>query len=97
MEKLLEVEKYILHGEYPLTFTKSDKANLRRRCRNIFRIEDGVLQYKGRKAAAKEGGDLDVWRVCVRTEEEKNKILECCHAGIEGNSLAILINYSEAC
>ena len=30
------------------------------------------------------------WRICVRTEEEQ-RILESCHAGLEGNIVITLV------
>jgi len=80
MESLSEVEGYLLRREYPSGFTKSEKSNLRRKCKKNFRIENGVLQYK----VSKEKGEDGEWRVCVRTLEEKRRILECCHGGMEG-------------
>ena len=46
MDDLNAVEKYLLRGEYPDNFTKAEKANLRRRCRNNFQLADGVLKYR---------------------------------------------------
>ncbi len=75
------IEGYLLRGTYP--------QNLRRRCRNNFRIHDGVLQY--RKAIVTKAdqwgeaeSDGDRWRICVRSEDEKAMVLECCHAGVGG-------------
>ena len=80
MDKLCEVENYLLRGEYPLNFTKAEKSNLRRRCRNNFRIELGVLQYRANSKSTEE----EEWKVAVRSNEEKQRILESCHAGMEG-------------
>ena len=35
----------LLRGEYPDDFTKTERANFRRRCRNNFQLVDGVLSY----------------------------------------------------
>ena len=42
MEELKNIEQYFLRGEYPTGYTKEDKANLCRKCRNNFKLEEGV-------------------------------------------------------
>ena len=85
MDDLNAVEKYILRGEYPDNFTKAEKANLRRRCRNNFQLADGVLKYR---TAIKPGKEEEEWRVCIQTVEEKTRILESCHGGLDGMTMA---------
>ena len=34
----------VLHGKYPEGYTKGDKANLRRKCRNNFKNEAGIFR-----------------------------------------------------
>ena len=46
MEDLTAVDTYLRKGEYPSGIGKGEKANLRRRCRNNFKLEGGVLYYK---------------------------------------------------
>ena len=41
-----DVENYLLRGKYLEGYTKGEKANLRRKCRNNFKIEAGILYYK---------------------------------------------------
>ena len=79
MEELKLVEKYLLYGQYPPGYSKADKANLRRKCRKNFKIEEGVMYYKRNVDSENEP-----WRVCVQTKEEKIRVLESCHGGIEG-------------
>ena len=62
-------------------FSKAEKANLRRKCRNNFKIEDGVLHYRKNGGSEKEE---DHWRICIRSVEEKGRILESCHSGVAG-------------
>ena len=80
------VEKYLLRGEYPVGMTKADKANLRRKCRNNFKTEDGVLYYRKNVETGDKQED-SLWRICVRTCEDKMRILESCHAGLAGNEM----------
>ena len=79
MEDFTEVEAYLRRGEYPGGLNKGEKANLRRRCRNNFKLDKEVLYYK------KAGGESE-WKICVRSEDEKKRIMESCHAGVGGMS-----------
>ncbi|XP_064383224.1 uncharacterized protein LOC135348618 isoform X3 [Halichondria panicea] len=77
MENLQEIENYLRKGEYPPTInSKTEKANFRRKCRQNFKFENGSLYYKKHTKAA----DAADWRICVRSNEEKSRILEDCHA-----------------
>ena len=69
-------------NQYPKGISKGDKANLRRKCKN-FKFECGVLYFK----RVKKGGKEDGWKICFRTENEKRRILDSCHAGIEKYNL----------
>ena len=44
--ELSVVEDYLLRGNYPDGFSKAEKANLRRKCRNNFMMDKGVLHYR---------------------------------------------------
>ena len=66
--------------------SKGDKANLRRKCK----FNCGVLYFK---RAKKGEGDGEGWMICVRTEDEKRRILESCHAGIEGKTYILFSLY----
>ena len=79
--ELSVVEEYLLRGTYPDGFSKAEKANLKQKCRNNFKIEDGVLHYRKNGGNEKEENQ---WRVCVRSEEEKARILESCQSGVAG-------------
>ena len=79
MEEFTVVENYLRHGRYPEGLSKGEKANLRRKCRKNFLFKDGILYYK--RAV---GCEDEQWRVCIGTNEEKEKIMESCHAGVEG-------------
>lgn len=89
LERLQEIEDYLRRGKYPDDIQKKDKPNFRRRCRNNFKFEGGILYYKkcsGKKAATISGQfpGASEWRVCVRSEEDKRRILESCHGGTAG-------------
>ena len=62
-EELRAVEKYLIYGEYEEGMEKGEKANFRRKCRNNYKLEDGVLHY--RKNITCEGKDDVV--ACLRS------------------------------
>ena len=64
MTELSVVEDYLLRGKYPDGFSKAEKANLRRKCRNNFVMDKGVLHYK---AAIPE-----VWKCSYCTKRQVN-------------------------
>ena len=59
--------------------TKGEKANLRRKCKNNFKFETGMLYYKNKGI-----DEASKWYICVRSDDDKRRILESCHSGIEG-------------
>ena len=63
-EELNVVEKYLVHHEYPNEFSKVEKANLRRKCRNSYKMEDRALHYR-KNVNGKEA----MWRTCIRSDE----------------------------
>ena len=42
-------------------------------------LEEGILYY--RRNVLNEN---EPWRICVHTEDEKKRVLESCHSGVEG-------------
>ena len=48
-------------------------------CRNNYKMEDGVLHYR-KNVNGKEA----VWRTCIRSDEEKKRVMESCHNGLAG-------------
>ena len=76
------VENYLLRNEYPVGMKKGDKANLRRRCRTNFKLEEGILYYQ--KSTQDGASGSTEWRICVRNESEKQRVMESCHSGMEG-------------
>lgn len=85
---LRAVENYLLRGEYPASFSKAEKSNLRRRCRNNFKLDSGILKYRTAKMTGEK--EETEWRICVRTEEEKKRIIVCCHEGMSGKEPHII-------
>ena len=54
VEDLPAVDAYVRIGEYP---SEGEKANLRRKCRNNFKLEEEVLYYK-------KASDESDWKIC---------------------------------
>ena len=84
MEELKNIEGYFLRSKYPAGYTKADKANLRCKCRNNCKIDEGTLYY--RKNVSHEN---EPWRICVHSQDEKQRVLERCHCGFGGDSIAV--------
>ena len=76
MEDLTAVDTY-LRKEYPSGISKGEKGI---RCR---KLEGGVLYYK-KALSAEDSEEQSEWKICVRSKEEKQKIMESCHAGVGG-------------
>ena len=77
MEELEAVENYLLRRVYPSGLSKEEKANQWRKCKNNFKLEDGILYY--RKTVV-DVESCTLWRICVKTEdqqEENNGVLLC--------------------
>ena len=69
MEQLKNIEQYLLRGEYPTGYTKADKANLCRKCRN-FKLEEPGILYYGRNVL----NENEPWRICVHTDTAELKV-----------------------
>ena len=78
---------------------KGEKANLRRKCHRNFKFEGGILYYRtssAKQEESKKENEDGGWRVCVQTKEERERIMESCHAGVGGLWKAH-ISYSRMC
>ena len=58
------------------------------KCLEHFRVEDGVLYYSavGASKVSKCACPDRPWRVVVRTEEEKKRIMQSCHSSAHGKN-----------
>lgn len=79
MEDYEIVYDYLNAGSYPSNWSKNDKRILRRRCANNFKISKGVLYY-----STKKGGTRNDWRIVVKNDDEKKRIMNACHSNPEG-------------
>ena len=91
-----EIENFLRNAKYPEGLAKGEKANFRRKVNNNYKLDGGQLYYK---KAGDNGADTSVWKICVRNEEEKGRILKSCHEGLGGalifHSLCTLILYKK--
>ena len=76
-----DIENFLRNAKYPDGLSKGEKANFRKKVKNNYRIDRGQLYYK---KAGDDGADASVWKMCVRSEEEKGRILKSCHEGLGG-------------
>ena len=75
------MEAYLHFRKYPNTYSKGDKANLRRKCHNNFKFGNGVLYYRrAKESRLKE----ENWRAHGRTAS-------CIYCGLQNYS-EILVN-----
>lgn len=76
-----DIENFLRNAQYPEGLSKGEKANFQRKVNNNFKLDDGLLCYK---KAQDDGSDGSVWKTCIRSEEEKMRVLKSCHEGIGG-------------
>ena len=79
MEELQQIKDYLHRGTYPEGPSKGEKVNF---SKNNYKFEDGVLYYTkciGRIPTV--SSEETNWRICVRSDDEKQRILQLCHNG----------------
>ena len=58
----------------------------RRKCNENDKVENGLLYFK-KSDRKKQSAESIVWKLCVKTYEDKDKILKSCHEGETGNDI----------
>ena len=90
MEEYVDVYAYLESNKYPEGLLKDSKRNWRRKCRENFKIENGQLFHrKGDRKAVKEQEQehgSNEWKLCIKTSEEKERIMRSCHSSVTGKS-----------
>ena len=87
MEEYDEVYSYLESGTYPEGLSKDSKRNWRRKCKENFKIENGQLYHrKGERKPLNEQQEQQepAWRLCIKTKEEKERILRSSHSTATG-------------
>ena len=77
------------NAKYPEGLTKGEKANFRRKVNNNYKLDAGQLYYK---KATDDGSDSSVWKMCIRSEEERMRVVKSCHEGVGGITATISNN-----
>ena len=78
--ELSVVEDYlhVLRGKYPDGFSKAEKANLRRKCRNNFMMDKGVLHYRKNTEVKRMG-----MTGASASDQRRKKLVFLSHAILE--------------
>jgi len=76
-EEYDQIYTYLRFQQYPEGFSKDQKRNFRRRCRNNFELDRGLLYFHTK-------GSKDLKQV-PRSQAERERVLESCHSLTEGN------------
>ena len=77
---------YAAFSRYPTGFSKNQRRIIRRKCIEHFRAEDGVPYYSASKVSKSASCQDRTWKIVVRTEEERRRIIESCHSRMTGTS-----------
>ena len=88
MEEYEDVYAYLEKSKYPESLTKDGKRNWRRKCLENFKVERGQLFFrKGQRKAVQEdvmGEREQQWKLCIKTSEEKERVMKSCHTSATG-------------
>ena len=74
---------YAAFRRYPTGSCKNQRRIIRRKCIEHFRAEGGILYYSA-VATSKVSEQDRNWKVVVRTEGERKRIIESCHSSPHG-------------
>ena len=87
-EEYHAIYQYLVFKRYPNGLSKNEKRMLRRRAKEHYRMKNGRLLYsavgRSRSKAITDKGKSRAWKIVVKTEEERKKILQSCHSGSGG-------------
>ena len=77
---------YAAFSRYPTGSSKNLRRIIRRKCIEHFRAENGVLYYSAVSVGTSKAASCPdrAWKVVVRTEEERRRIIESCHSSPHG-------------
>ena len=83
-----QLYEYAAFHWYPTGSSKNQRRIIRRRCLEHFQAEDGVLYYSsvGTSKVSQMASDSPdrKWKIVVRSEEERRRIMESCHSSPHG-------------
>ena len=85
MEQYDDIFEYLQNNTYPEGLSKDSKRNWRHKCTENYKIQEGQLFHrKSTRSKSKEQKDESEWKRCVRTQEEKERMLKSCHSSATG-------------
>ena len=88
MEEYDDIYEYLENKMYPEGLSKNGKRNWRRKCQENFKIENGQLFHRKsdlRSPLKEQQEQIEpAWRLCIRTKEEKERILKASHSSATG-------------
>ena len=82
------IYRYLETGKHDTGSSKNRKGILRRKAQEHYRIENGILFYSA--ISSKNTATERTWKLVIKMEEERPRILESCHSGIRGKSNPLL-------
>ncbi len=83
-----QLYNYAAFSQYPPGSSKNQRRIIRRKCIEHFRAEDGLLYYSAVGTTKVSDSCPDrAWKVVVRTDKERRRIIESCHSSAHGKCL----------
>ena len=89
MEKYDSIYRYLESGIYPEGLLKNEKRNFRRKCKENFKIEKGQLYYSKSDRCTATHKEPE-WKLCVKNEDDKQRMLRSCHSSATGKSIQLM-------
>ena len=83
------IYQYLASGKYETGSSKNQRRIIRRKAQEHYRIENGRLFYSA--ISSTNTTKERTWKLVIKTEEERQRILESCHSGIGGKSKPLLV------
>ncbi len=91
MEDYEDIFRFCESNVYPSGLSKEGKRNYRRKCQENFKVENGQLFHRksdrGKQPHAQSADSVQNecgWKLCVKTEDEKERVLKSCHSSATG-------------
>ncbi len=83
MEDYDDIFRFCEGRGYPAKLTDPEKRNFRRKCKENFKVDGGQLYYK-RSDRGTQSLSERPWKLCIKTTEEKERVLKSCHSSATG-------------
>lgn len=70
------IYQFLQYGKYPEDMDKNQKRNFRRKAKDNYKLDKGILYYHQRGSSE--------WKQVPRSWKDRKRILASCHASAEG-------------